>query len=406
VNPWRGLGSLPREIWVLFATTLINRAGTMALPFLVLYLTKNLGVSAGDAGLVLAFYGVGALVTSPVAGHLCDRVGAVRIMTLSLVASGALLLLFPLAHSYGLILALALAWAVISEAFRPASLAIITDLVAPEQRKSAFALSRLAVNIGMSIGPAAGGFIAVASFHALFYIDGATSILAGLMMAAAFGARGTPGKRGGAAPATATGLPLGETSVLKDRRLLYFLVALIPVEIVFFQTQAAMPLFLVRDLGLSEATYGILFAINTVMVILIEVPLNSAMSDWPHRRALALGALLCGVGFGALAVATNVAGVAVTIVVWSFGEMVLLPGASAYVADIAPAERRGVYMGFFQMTFSLAFAVGPWVGTLVMERWGAPSLWAATFVASCVSAAMMWRLSSEAQQYEKSGASA
>jgi MFS family permease len=405
MNPWRGLSGLPKEIWILFATTLINRAGTMVLPFLVLYLTKSLGISAANAGLVLAFYGAGALVTSPIAGHLCDRVGALLIMKLSLVASGALLLLFPLADSFGLIVVLTLAWAVVSEGFRPASLAIVTDLVAPAQRKSAFALSRLAINIGMSIGPAVGGFIAATSFHALFYIDGATSILAGLVLAASWRKAAPEGLSETAADG-AVSLPLGQTSTLADRRLLYFLVALVPIEIVFFQSQAAMPLFLVRNLGMSEATYGILFAVNTVMIIFLEVPLNTAMANWPHRRALALGALLFGIGFGALALATSVASVAATIVVWTFGEMILLPGASAYVAEIAPTERRGVYMGFFQMTFSLSFAVGPWLGTLVMEHWGASSLWIGTFIAGIISTAMMCRISSQVPRYEKSSASA
>jgi predicted MFS family arabinose efflux permease len=392
MNPWRSLAELPREVWVLFATTLINRAGTMAIPFLVLYLTQSLNLSAGQAGLVLAAYGVGSFVTSPVAGRLCDYAGAARIMKLSLLSSGAVLVFFPLARSFIAILALTLIWAILSEAFRPASLVLTADIVSPEQRKSAFALTRLAINLGMSIGPVVGGFLAMVSFPAIFLVDGATSILAGIVLVASrLQARPQSAPDDVKTESAPTGL-LPRTGVLADRHFLYFLAALIPVLIVFFQNQAAMPLFLVRDLGMTAATYGILFAINTVMVILIEVPLNTAMAEWPHRPALALGAVLCGVGYGGLIFANGFLSVAATIVLWTFGEMILFPTASAYVADLAPAHRRGEYMGLFQMSFSLAFTLGPWVGAVVFERFGPSTLWSATFVCSLLSALMMWKL--------------
>ena len=178
MNPWRGLRGLPRELWVLAAATLINRTGMMVLPFLTLYLTQHLHYAESKAGFVLSIYGLGALLTSPLAGRLSDRFGAIRIMELSLLLSGALLFVFPFVQAYPALLVLVFLWAMLNEAFRPASMAVISDWVGPERRKAAFALNRLAINLGMSIGPAAGGFIAAASFTALFVIDGATSVIA------------------------------------------------------------------------------------------------------------------------------------------------------------------------------------------------------------------------------------
>src|SRR5437762_3263104 len=149
LNPWRGLRGLPGEVWVLFAVSLINRAGTMALPFLVLYLTRALGITAGRAGLAIVVYGAGALLTAPLAGRLTDRVGPVRVMEGSLFLSGALLVAFPLAGSYPAILVLCFLWAVTGEALRPANLTAVTEWVVPERRKAAFALIRLAINLGM-----------------------------------------------------------------------------------------------------------------------------------------------------------------------------------------------------------------------------------------------------------------
>jgi MFS family permease len=180
--------------------------------------------------------------------------------------------------------------------------------------------------------------------------------------------------------------------LLADRRLLYFLFAMTLIEIVFFQNQGAMPLFLVRDMKFSESAYGLLFTINTALIILVEVPLNTAMSRWPHKQAMALGTLLCGAGFGALAFASGFLSVAVTVVIWTFGEMILFPSGSAYVADIAPASQIGEYMGFYVMTFSAAFIIGPWASILILEQFGALTLWVASFACGLLSAALIWRV--------------
>src|SRR2546423_4956771 len=182
VNPWRGLGGLPREVWLLFATNLINRAGMMVLPFLIIYLTRELGFSPGEAGLAFALYGGAAIIAGPVAGRLSDRIGELPIMRGSLLLSGTVVLLFPLAHSRAAVYGMTIIWAACAEMFRPASLAAITHVVAPAERKAAYALNRLAINLGMSVGPALGGFPAVASFRAMFIVDALTTIIAGVVL--------------------------------------------------------------------------------------------------------------------------------------------------------------------------------------------------------------------------------
>ncbi|MFP5261592.1 MAG: MDR family MFS transporter [Blastocatellia bacterium] len=395
MNPWRSLRGMPKEVWVLFTAALVNRMGTMVLPFLVLYLTQSAGLSPKQAGLTLILYGVGALVTAPLSGRLSDRLGPLRIMKASLFLSGAFLFAFPLARSFAAILAITIIWAISNEALRPASMASLTSLVAPEQRKAGFALNRLAINLGMSVGPAAGGFIIMASFNALFFVDGATSILAGLILTLTTWRMGVRPEAPAAGSKDSAEPPDKRVRLLSDHRLLYFLSAMTLVEVVFFQHQGAMPLFVVRDLKLSESAYGLLFTINTALIILVEVPLNAAMASWPHSSSMALGALLCGAGFGALAFASGFLSVAATVVVWTFGEMILFPSGAAYVADIAPAPRMGEYMGFYVMTFGAAFIISPWLSILVLEELGALTLWAASFACACLAAAMLWKAKPE-----------
>jgi MFS family permease len=388
MNPWRSLGDLDRAVWVLCATTLINRTGTMVLPFLVLYLSRGLHLSPAQAGSALTVYGAGALLMGPFAGKLCDRVGALGIMAASLFLSGAALLLFPLVRGVGLVLAATFLWALVNEAYRPAAMAILAGLAGPGQRKAVFALNRLAVNLGMSVGPALGGFLAMVDFRWLFWVDGATSLLAFAFLwlmtprhkSALGGGEASPeGER--------AGTPSGRA--LANGPFLFFLAAIVPTVLVFFQIDAAFPLHLVKDLHMPEAVYGLFFTVNTVLIISLEVPLNAAMARWSHRRSLALGALLTGAGFGALALAEGYWSVGMTVVIWTFGEMILFPGSAAAVADWAPPDRRGEYMGLYAMTFSLCFTAGPWLGTLVLEELGSRPLWGLCLLLGCCTAAMV-----------------
>src|SRR4051812_19443566 len=149
-NPWRGLRALPRDVWIIFATSLVNRAGVMALPFLVLYLTRYLNVPATLAGLSLSIYGIGGILTAPVAGRLSDRVGPFTVMRASLLLTGVVLLVIPLAHNFAVVLALTFLWAIVAEGTRPATMSALTMAASAEQRKAAIAVNRLAVNLGMS----------------------------------------------------------------------------------------------------------------------------------------------------------------------------------------------------------------------------------------------------------------
>ena len=374
LNPWRGLTGLPRAVWVLSAVAFTNRVGTMFVPFLVLYATSALGVSASQAGLLLTVYGVGAIVAAPIGGRLCDRYGPVRVMWLSLVASGALLLCMPLATTFESTVALIAVLALVGEVVRPATMSAIGSFAPPHQRRAAFALSRLAVNLGMAVGPALGGFLAAGSFHILCFVDGATSLAAALLLALLW-----PGE-----PTRLAGEPAHvRRGAWRTPGFALFLLGVLASAIVFFQHEATLPLFMTRDLSLSSATFGLMFTLNTGLIVLVEVPINLAMARWPHRRALSLGAVLIALGFGGAAFVTPswgdgaVYGIAATVVVWTFGEMILLPGMTAYVTDLAPPGRTGEYLGLYSMAWGIAFATGPAVGTWLYDVAGARTLWLA-----------------------------
>jgi MFS family permease len=373
-------------VWLLFATNLINRAGMMILPFLVIYLTRELNFSPGRAGLMLAVYGATAIVAGPISGRLTDRIGALPIMRASLISTGLVLLLFPFADSFAAVLVLTIVWSGCAEMFRPASLAAITHVVPPEQRKAAFALNRLAINLGMSIGPALGGFLAAVSFRAMFVVDALTTLIAGAVLAL------TPWRAltgVGAADWEAEPADAGAASIFRDRTFIIFLTGVLLVGIVFFQHEAALPLYLVRNLGLSTVFYGMLFSINTVLIVALEVPLNTATAHWPNTRAMIVGSMLFAIGFGALAVISSPEGVIATVVVWTFGEMMLFPAMAAHMGEISPEHRRGSYMGAYSMALSVAFTVGPWMGTQILDAAGPAIVWSTMLLLGILASVLM-----------------
>lgn len=372
-------------MWVLFYTTLINRSGTMVIPFLVLYLTQKIGVTASEAGTALLVYGIGAFVSAPLAGRLADKIGALKVMKASLVGTSLLMLVYGFITNYYLILFFSFVLSIVNEAFRPANLSLISEIVAPSQRRISIALNRLGINIGMSIGPVLGGFLTLIDYQLLFYVNAFASLAAGAYLIIT---HWTSLSEGELSDLEITHKKLN-TSVLSDKKFLFFLFAIIPANLVFFQHLGGVPLYVVDDLKYSTAAFGMLSAINTVLIIIAEVPLNNMMSNISYSRSMFIGALLAAIGFGAMALARETAPLIITIIIWTFGEMIFFPVTAAYASEIAPAKRRGEYMGYYQMTFSFAFSAGPWLGTVVYEKFGSVILWTGALVMGLITAILV-----------------
>ncbi len=273
---------------------------------------------------------------------------------------------------------------------------MVSQIVTTEQRRAAFAVFRVAINIGMSVGPALGGFLAYYSFASLFWINGAATLTSGLLLGWFF----YWGPNASVPPRTENVEPSRESvfasfrGVASDPVFRWFLIASLPVCMVFFQAETTLPVFMVRDLGLNESHYGLLFTINTLLIIFLEVPINMWMHHWSLRWLLVGGAALYAVGalFFTVPMWTAVASPFAWIiggeVVSTFGEMIFFPAGAAFVADVSPPERRGGYMGFYSMAFSLARVLGSWGGMALLAR-GPITLWVVAFAFGLASVACL-----------------
>lgn len=380
------LKALPRGAWILFFGTFLNKFGTFVLPFLAIYMSR-LGFSAAESGLAIAGYGVGTLCACQLGGFLADRLGRRKTIVLSMFSVAAAMLCLSQARSLPSIVLLAGLAGLTGELYRPASSALLADLVPEGRRVTAFAAYRMSFNAGWAFGPATAGLLAKHSFTWLFIGDALTSLLYGVVAWFAL----PSGLRGGTASAS-----FWETIrvVRENRRFRQVLLSSLAVGLVFVQVFSTMSLEISRN-GFSPSTYGMVISLNGALVVLCELPLTVITKRYPARRVMALGYLLIGIGFASNLTPRTIPLMLLTTVLFTVGEMVAMPISGAYVADLAPAEQRGLYMGTYGMVWAIAFVFGPSLGMALFSI-NSALLWAMCGLMGIVAAAIISAPASEA----------
>jgi len=344
------LRTLPRAAWILFFGTFLNKFGGFVVPFLTLYLTSR-GYTVGQTGLAVSAYGVGNLGASLLGGHLADKLGRRKTILLSMFSGAATMMLLSQAHHLALIIVLTALTGLTNEFYRPASQAFLADIVPPGQRMTAFAALRVSFNAGFAFGPATAGLLAAYGYFWLFAGDAATSVLFGLVALLAL-PRTAPGTQKNASWSEAL------VVLRQDRQLHQLLLANFAIALVFFQLASTFGVYVTR-LGFSAATYGAIVSLNGALIVFCELPLTRLTRKFPARRVMAAGYFLCATGFALNAFAHTIRGLVICMLIFTFGEMITMPTAVAYLADLAPAQMRGRYMGVSGLTWATALIIGP-----------------------------------------------
>ncbi|WP_153456935.1 MFS transporter [Streptomyces smaragdinus] len=356
---------LPPTVWTLFAGTIVNRLGYLVTPFLVFFLATR-DITGTQTTLVLGALGAGNLLGPALGGLLADRVGRRRTMLTGLVAAataqGALYAAPGVATTAAAALALSAAGAMVS----PASYALMADSVEGETRQRAYVLFGWGVNIGTAVAGVLGGVLAAHGYWLLFAVDAATMLLfAGIVFV-----------RIGEPPRVLRGDKdgMGYGVVLRDRLMLALMPLFAVGLFVYSLTEVALPLA-IRDSGLSPAVYGAMAATNAVFVVAVQPFASALLARLPQVPVQAAGSALIAVGVALTGIADSVPGYAVSVVVWSLGEVVVAGIAAALVAELAPEHARGRYQGAFQWVWGVARFAALTAGVALYTAAGPAVLW-------------------------------
>jgi MFS family permease len=352
---------LPRPFWVIFAGTIVNRLGQFVQPFLALYLVGGRDLSVTTAGVVVASFGAGSLVSQPLGGWLADRIGRRHTMVLGLVASAASLGILGVSRPVWAIAGSSVLVGLAMDLYRPAAAAAVADLVPAAARPRAFALIYWAINLGVSVSGILGGFLAQRGWWLLFALDAATCLIF-----AVFVARGVPdvpieraeGDAGGYGP------------VLRDRLAVGLSAITLVGACVYMQSFVALPLSMSAD-GLPPSAYGLAYAVNPIAIIVIQPLTLRWLTSHDPVIVFASSILVLGAGFGLTGFAHSTPAYAATVFVWTMGEIAFNAVGPTIVNSIAPAHLRGRYNGLIGLAYGASALIGPLAGTAALDagRW-------------------------------------
>jgi predicted MFS family arabinose efflux permease len=275
----RAATGLPRPFWVLWAGTLINRLGMFVEPFLALYLSSARHLSLALVGAVLASYGAGSVFSQLIGGALADRIGRRATLTAGMLANAAALVGLGYARGLWPLVAASVAVGVTVDIYRPASSALVADLVPAAKRTRAFGLLFWAVNLGFSVAMVLGGTLARAGFTPLFWADAVTCAMFGLLVWRAV-------------PETLSAAPAGDqagggfTAVLRDRLLVSFFLLMLIASSVYMQAYTTLPLAMSGS-GLPAQAYGFAMAVNGIVIVALQPVAGAWLERRDHARVIA-----------------------------------------------------------------------------------------------------------------------
>jgi predicted MFS family arabinose efflux permease len=362
---------LSKEVWILSLAMLINRTGAMVLPFMSLYLSKELQFSLPETGFVMAFYGVGSILGSFVGGWLTDKYGYSSVQLFSL--SGAAVLLIPLlfvTDYYGII-ACIFGFSFLSDMFRPANAVAIVTLSKPENRTRSLSLNRLAMNLGFSLGPTLGGLIAAyADFKWIFLFDSITCLIAAAIVWAYLPNNSIIKNRSGLidTPLTEEQTPTKHVNAYQDAKYITFLLLVALFGLAFFQLFSTFPVYL-NELHYDEKTIGLILGLNGLLVFILEMPIIAALEKYKRPMVLvAIGGLFMSLSYFLVVWGHFGIGMIVLFVfVITLSEIFAMPFMLNYALNKPAPEKRGQYMAFYSIAFGLSHIFGPSLGMNVAE---------------------------------------
>jgi len=348
---------------MLSAALFVNRLGTMVLPFLTLYLTKSEGYSDSTAGMMVSVYGIGSVIGAYLGGKLTRPIGAIRFQVILLFISVPLFVSLPFCESIFVLAANILLLSIASEGVRPANATAISQYSSKELRTRSYALQRMALNLGVSFGPAIGGLLITFDFFWIFIADAVTTASCAVLLWYMFGLDGLRNRVDDAEVTEEQAIQ----SPAKDRGFIIFLALIFLSALVFFQFYTTYPLYLTDHYGLTEFQIGLIYAVNTILIVMFEMVLVEFAKKWRLILAVGWGSFFATLGFGILPFSSAIWFCVFAMVVFTIGEMLSAPMATSWVSQRSERGDTGQYMGWYTMAYAVAFIIAPTAGGFIYE---------------------------------------
>ncbi|GHE35585.1 MFS transporter [Sphingobacterium griseoflavum] len=374
-DSYRGLST---EAWLLAVVMLINRTGSMVIPFLGMYMSSALHFTKPQVGMVLGCFGLGSVCGSWLGGWLTDRLGNYRVQAYSLILTVPIFLLLPNFKTFESLAGMIFLLTLIADTFRPANSVSVARYAKPENLTKAYSLNRMAVNLGFSIGPALAGFLATFSYDWIFYGNAIAALAAAIVFIIVFRNR-APRNKIGRLLKGARNKAEGDRNAYLDTPFIIFNVFCFLFSMAFFQLLSTLPLFYKEARMMSEGEIGILLGFSGFCIVVFEMLLVHAVEHrFTPRQVMIYGTGIAGVAYLMLNVPYGLPWLYISMFILSIGEMLTLPFTATISASRASLKTQGAYMGFNSLAFAAANIFSPYIGTYVAAHYGYEILWFGT----------------------------
>jgi predicted MFS family arabinose efflux permease len=366
-------GGLSRDTWLLSTVMLVNRSGTMVIPFMTIYLTQpSMGYSIGQAGIVMGLFGAGAICGGFIGGRLTDKFGFHPVQLVALTGGGILFIVLGMMRSFSLICVFTFFLSLVNDAFRPANSTAIAHYSKEENRTRSYSLNRLAINLGWAIGGALGGILASINYHLLFWVDGLTNIAAAILLRYFL----TPSPEN-SFHAEKGAEQIAPASAFKDKVYLIFIFLTILFATCFYQSFTTLPVYYKQSLHMDEFYIGLLMALNGIIIVFIEMVLIFQLEGKKENLFyIRNGTVLIAIAFSMLNIfSSSTIIVVVSMILLTFGEILSMPFMNSFWISRTVSNNRGQYAGLYTIAWSTAQVIGPTAGAQVVEHYSFRVLW-------------------------------